>query len=148
MTTTDADPRPEEVAGALQRWTDKANHRSAAEHLLIEHGFWLLRADFLAAAVHYAPDHDAAIILWDQARAFLEDGPRGSTSALAVLDFATALGEDRYRITTMGHSPRRMLSAAVHAAALAPEPHATDDTEPRSAAASPVAHQQRTRPTP
>lgn len=115
MTVT-AQLSPEQVTAALRRWTGKDDHRYAAEELLIEHGFWLGRRDFLDVALNYDADEDAAMVQWSQARDFLDTNPRASTTELAVLDFATALGQDHYRITAMGHAHRRMIAAAVHTA--------------------------------
>lgn len=106
----------QDVAAALRRWAGKDHHQQAGEDLLVEHGFWLSRADFLEYAVHYDTDEDAARILWSAARDFLDTHPRASTSELAVLDFATALGEDRYQLTAMGSGHRAMLRTAVHTA--------------------------------
>lgn len=115
MSTT-ARPRGDQLADALRRWTGKDDHKRAAEELLIEHGFWLRRTDFLDAALRYDSDDAAALIMWSKAREFLDTEPRASTTELAVLDLAAALGEDRFQLTAMGRAHRDMVRTAVNTA--------------------------------
>ncbi|SDX99109.1 hypothetical protein SAMN05216215_101873 [Saccharopolyspora shandongensis] len=61
-------------------------------------------------------DGNATLVEWSKARAFLNADPRASTTDLAVLDLATSLGEDRFRLTEMGRAHRRMVRAAMNAA--------------------------------
>src|SRR5699024_6502430 len=42
-------------------------------------------------------------------------GPRAATSELATLDFATALGEDRYQLTALGQTLRGLFREVLHA---------------------------------
>ena len=56
----------------------------------------------------------AAWIDWQAARAFADTGPGASTSQLAILDLAVALGENRYRLSIMGADARRHPLARVH----------------------------------
>lgn len=97
----------------LRRWTRNHDyHVRAAVELLIWHEFWVNRADFTKACVH--PGRDGTTwINWGQAREFADSGPRGSTSELAVLDLAVALGEDRYRLSRMGTQHRNAIIRAV-----------------------------------
>lgn len=104
----------DELAAALVR-NPKDDHRAAAETLLIEHDSWLRRADF-RDCVLYDADDDSALIRWWKVREFLDSGPRASTSELAILDLACALGEDRFRLSAMGHAHRDMIRTAITAA--------------------------------
>lgn len=104
----------DQLAAALAR-NPKDNHRAAAEGLLIEHDFWLRRPDF-RDCVLYDDEDDTALIRWGQVRDFLDTCPRASTSELAILDVACALGEDRFQLTAMGHAHRDMIHTAVYAA--------------------------------
>lgn len=100
------------TAHALRRWAANMDASDrAAVGLLVWHETWLRRADFVAAAVVNRGVHMA--IDWTAAREFLSSGPSGSTSSLAVLDLAVALGEDRYRFSTMGTAHRRAIVQAV-----------------------------------
>lgn len=93
----------------------KDDHRAAAEGLLIEHGFWLRRPDF-RDCVLYDDEDGTALIRWWKVREFLNSDPRASTSELAILDLACALGEDRFKLTAMGHAHRDMIHTAVTSA--------------------------------
>lgn len=75
MSTT-VRPGGDQLADALRRWTGKDDHKRAAEELLIAHGFWLRRSNFLDAALRYDSDGDAAMILWTHARKFIDTEPR------------------------------------------------------------------------
>jgi hypothetical protein len=105
----------DKLVAALRAWTKDhdANVRAAVE-LLIWHGYWLRRADFTSACVHRAGRE--FWIGWREAREFVDAGPRASTSELAILDLAVALGEDRFRLGIMGHAHRRSIASAVMAA--------------------------------
>jgi hypothetical protein len=102
----------ETLIAALRAWTRHHDlHVRAAVELLIDHRFWLRRQDFVRLAVHQ--DGGEAWINWRGAREFVNDGPRGSTSEVAILDLAVALGEDRYRFGIMGPNHSRMIARAV-----------------------------------
>lgn len=89
------------LAAGLRAWTrDHDLHVRAAVELLIDHGFWLRRADFIRSCVRR--DRAESWIDWAAARQFYDSGPGGSTSELAILDLAVALGENRYRLSVMG----------------------------------------------
>ena len=100
------------LTAALRAWTRQHDlHVRAAVDLLIEHDFWLRRSDFTRACVHR--DRGQAWIDWQAARAFVDAGARASTSELAILDLAVALGENRYRLSVMGAANSRAIAAAV-----------------------------------
>ena len=97
---------------ALRRWTANHDpHVRAAVELLIEHETWIRRADFRRAAV----EHNAreAWINWRKAREFVDAGSTASTSEMAILDLAVALGENRYRLSIMGAANSRAIAQAV-----------------------------------
>lgn len=108
-------PDLEELVTRLRAWTQGHDpHVRAAVNLLIWHEYWLRRRDFVRAAVIAAPRE--AWIRWDAARDFAEAGPRSSTSELAVLNFAIALGSDQYRFNHMGHAHAEAIVTAVREA--------------------------------
>lgn len=86
----------------------------AAVWLLKEHESWLRRADFVTAAV--VKHGSVTAIDWRKAGEFLDTRPVGSTSQLAVLDLAIALGADRYRFGIMGHAHAAMIAGAMRLA--------------------------------
>jgi len=101
---------------ALRAWTRHHDpHVRAAAELLVEHDVWLRRADFTRACVRR--DHGEAWIDWRAARAFADAGAAASTSEMAVLDLAVALGENRYRLPVMGAANSRAIATAVARAA-------------------------------
>jgi hypothetical protein len=104
--------QPAALEAALAAWTRHHDpHVRAAVGLLIEHDLWLRRADFTCACVHR--DGRKAWIDWTAARGFADQGPRASTSELAILDLAVALGENRYRLSIMGTANSRAIADAV-----------------------------------
>jgi hypothetical protein len=111
------------VAG-LRRWTATHDlHVIAAVELLIWHKHWIRRADFQRACVHDDTAVDGSMwIHWRQAREFFDSEPRGSTSELAILDLVVALGENRYRLSIMGHGHSQAIVKAVVAALGADRP--------------------------
>lgn len=113
MTTADTN----RVYEALRRGAAvQGEHRRAAVELLIQHEHWLNRADFRHAALTDDPEHGEALIRWDQAAEFLDNGPRGSTSELAVLRLAVALARDTFDFGVMGHGHRAMIRQALDTA--------------------------------
>jgi hypothetical protein len=108
-----------QLQARLRRWTFGHDpHVRAAVELLITHDVWLRRRDFLTAAVHDDDaDNDAWISFRDAREAFdARHFRRASTTELAVLDLAIALGEDRYRLPRMGPANSRAIANAVAAA--------------------------------
>jgi hypothetical protein len=90
----------ETTVKGLRAWTkDHDPHVKAAVELLIWHDHWIRRADFAAEVVQW-DDVGTAWIPWDRARAFKRNRA-ASSSQLAVLDLAVALGTDQYRLSRM-----------------------------------------------
>ena len=112
----------ENLITGLRAWTrDHDPHVRAAVELLIWHGgggYWLRRPDFTAVCVERAgvPPRIATID-WRKAREFVESGPGASTSEMAILDLAVALGENRYRLSIMGSAHSQAIADAVAQAA-------------------------------
>lgn len=100
------------TAHALRRWAAQmdASDRAAVD-LLIWHESWLRRPDFTAAAVVNRGVHLA--VDWAAARAFADTHPGASTSELAILDLAVAIGEDRFRFRIMGDPHSKAIVRAV-----------------------------------
>ena len=97
---------------ALRRWTQTHDpHVRAAVELLIEHETWIRRADFQRACIEQGARE--AWINWRKAREFVDAGSTASTSDMAVLDLAVALGENRYKFSIMGPANSWMIAQAV-----------------------------------
>lgn len=98
---------------ALRKWAGgHSSHVSAAVGLLAWHETWLRRKDFLDRCVDTDVD-GIPWINWTKAREAYDAGLRGSTTELAVLDFAIDLGRDRYKFSQMGHAHSEALVRAV-----------------------------------
>ena len=69
------------------------------------------RAGFQRACVER--DARKAWINWRKAREFADAGPTASTSEMAVLDLAVAIGENRFKFSIMGPANSRMIAQAV-----------------------------------
>jgi hypothetical protein len=96
----------------LRRWThDHDPHVRAAVELLIEHETWIRRADFQRACVELHARE--AYINWRKAREFVDSGSKASTTEMAILDLAVAIGENRYKFSIMGPANCRMIATAV-----------------------------------
>ncbi|ODU01350.1 MAG: hypothetical protein ABS81_20885 [Pseudonocardia sp. SCN 72-86] len=99
----------------LRRWArGHSPHVAAAVGLLIVHGTWPARPEFREACVER--DRDGTCwIDWTQARAAFDAGAfaKASTSEIAVLDLAIALGEDRFRLSRMGPVNARAITDSV-----------------------------------
>ena len=101
-----------ELISALRRWIRGHDpHVSAAVELLIDHDFWLRRPDFTRACIFRSGRE--AYVNWVAARAFVDAGSVASTSEMAILDLAVALGENRYRLSIMGDTHSRWIATAV-----------------------------------
>ena len=96
----------------LRRWTHHHDpHVRAAVELLIGHETWIRRAGFQRACVER--DGREARINWRKARQFVDSGSVASTTEMAVLDLAVAIGENRYKFSIMGPANSRMIATAV-----------------------------------
>jgi hypothetical protein len=96
----------------LRRWTHNHDpHVREAVELLIWHEMWIRRADFQRACIDIGARE--ADINWRKAREFYDSSPRASTTELAVLDLAVAIGENRYKFSIMGAAHSRMIAHAV-----------------------------------
>lgn len=103
---------PGALITGLRTWTrNHDDHVRAAVELLIGHDCWLRRPDFIRAAIKR--DGREAWIDWRQARAFADAGPVASSSEMAILDLAVALGGNRYRLSIMGPANSRLITTAV-----------------------------------
>jgi hypothetical protein len=100
------------LTAALRAWIRGHDpHVRAAVELLIEHDVWLRRADFTRACIFRSGRE--AYVNWVAARAFVDAGSVASTSEMAILDLAVALGENRYRLSIMGDTHSRWIATAV-----------------------------------
>ena len=112
MTGPAGPDRQHALAARLRAWTRSHDpHVRAAVELLIDHDCWLRRGDFIRACVRSGGGD--TWIDWRAARAFADAGTAASTSEMAILDLAVALGENRYRLSIMGTANARMIAAAV-----------------------------------
>ena len=108
----------EMTAAGLRNWAANNDpHVRAAVELLVWHEHWIRRTDFHRAAIQWDGSRGqgragVARIRWAGAREFADSGPRGSTSELAVLDLAIAIGENRYRLSGMGHAHAKAIVRA------------------------------------
>jgi hypothetical protein len=106
----------DELAAGLRTWAKGDWINTAAVELLIGHETWLRRGDFPAAAIE--GDAEMADIDWRKAKEFLADPPACSTTELAVLRLAVAIGADDYRLASMGsknaHLIIRAFTTALH----------------------------------
>ena len=96
----------------LRRWThDHDPHVREAVELLIWHEMWIRRADFRRACIELGARE--AYIDWRKAREFTDAGAMASTSEMAILDLAVAIGENRFKFSIMGAAHSRMIATAV-----------------------------------
>ena len=96
-------PEFDMIAAGLRAWAEGDRINTAAVELLITHETWIRRADFAAACLDI--HEDMTRIRWSDAREFA-DSPHvpGSTTELAVLRLAVAIGSDEYRLASMGRA--------------------------------------------
>ncbi len=112
----------EDLAAGLRGWArGRAAHEQAAVELLIWHETWLRRPDFKGACITQRAAGLVAILNWEGAREFVNRGflPRGagrplpaSSSQRRLLDFAVALGENMFGLSSMGIAHRWHMAAA------------------------------------
>lgn len=100
----------DETVAALRAWAEGDWIATAATELLIEHETWLRRGSFHAACID--TDEDMSRIKWDEAREFAAGSARASTTELAVLRLAVAIGSDEYRLASMGRANADMIIRA------------------------------------
>jgi hypothetical protein len=101
----------DDLAAGLRAWASGSSNNEAAVELLIWHETWIRQADFAARCVRTGANGDAWI-LWAGAADFAESGPRASSSELAVLNLAVALGEDRFGLSGFGRVHKRKAAEA------------------------------------
>jgi hypothetical protein len=100
----------------LRAWTNGHDpHVRAAVELLIWHRGWLGRSDFRKCLKEHSAE-GMVTVNWRKARCLVDSGPQASTTELAVLDLAVALGENRYRLSSMGTAHREAIADAVRQA--------------------------------
>lgn len=84
---------PDQLAHLLRQWAAGSRADEAAIELLVAHGTWLHRSDFLARCVDYDHDgtHPVAWIDWDAVVPWIADGTACSASEARVLCLAAEL---------------------------------------------------------
>lgn len=89
---------PSELAPMLRAWAEGVPSQEAAANLVISHGVWLQRPDFLHECVvavdngmHGGTRVPMAAISWQKAAAYLEQAPASRTE-VAVLRLACSIG--------------------------------------------------------
>ena len=103
------------VVAGLHAWIDGHDpHVQAAVWLLLAHEVWPRRGEFLRACVNRSPD-GSWWIDFRAARTAFDNGEfdTASSTELAVLDLAIALGLDRFRFRAMGPGNARAVATAV-----------------------------------
>ena len=108
------------VVAGLHAWIDGHDaHVQAAVWLLLAHEVWPRRAEFLRACVNRSPD-GVWWIDFRAARTAFDNGVfvtgvfvTGSSTELAVLDLAIALGTDRFGFRAMSPGNARAVATAV-----------------------------------
>jgi hypothetical protein len=87
---------PDNLIAGLRKWARlRDGHVRGAVELLIGHGYWLGREDFTSECI-YRVSGGGAVLDWGKAQAHPW---YASSSEVAVLDLAVALGSDRYRLS-------------------------------------------------
>jgi hypothetical protein len=99
--TESVDALAAELKRGLSKFLDL--HTRAAVQLLIDHGVWLGHDDFVSRCICRSEIYPGeASILWAGVSQAVEAGVLdASVTELAVLDFAVALAQDRYRLSLM-----------------------------------------------
>jgi hypothetical protein len=103
----------DEIVKGLRAWAAGDRINEAAVELLIAHGTWLRRGDFLRAAIDQGDG--MARVDWDAAREFERDSP-ASTTERAMLRLAVAIGSDEFRLAAMGPANAQAITRALAAA--------------------------------
>lgn len=103
------------LAAGLRAWADGDRIATAAVELLISHQTWLYRQDFITACTDSGDGMTR--IWWDRARVFAESAEvPASTTEIAVLRLAVAIGADDYRLASMGRANKDAIMRAFAAA--------------------------------
>lgn len=109
-----------ELVHKLRAWSSgESRGIQAAVDLLIEHGHWIGNRAFQDACM-YVEDR-VAWIDWPEARSAFDADRFGgaSPSEKGVLDYAIALAEDRYSLSSLDtHNATTVLDATAHALGL------------------------------
>ncbi|WP_049566592.1 hypothetical protein [Nonomuraea sp. SBT364] len=91
-------------------------HYIAAVELLAndKHGDWLDDKMFFSTCVYQVEDDDYPSVDWGAARAAFDNGvfDAASTTERAILDFAIALAEGRFKFHLMDDRQRNLIAAA------------------------------------
>ena len=106
------------AAVGLCRWVRSHDaHVRAAVGLLIASEVWLARSEFRITCIE-RDDDGTCWIDWTDARAAFDTGrfAKASSTEIALLDLAIALGEDRYRFSRIDSAQARTVVEAVAAA--------------------------------
>jgi hypothetical protein len=107
-------PSYDEVVRGLYAWVRHHDlHVRAAVTLLIAHDVWLHREEFRQTCLRRTSDGDWWID-WRAAREAFDAGELrcASSTEVAMLDFAIALGTDCFRFSRMGETNTRLLMDA------------------------------------
>lgn len=103
----------EDLIRGLRAWTARHDpHVRAAVELLIDHEHWLRNGHFVRGCVRVSRSDGTVWIDWKAARHAHHRGLVGSATQLAVLDYAIALAENRYRLTARDRTNARLAAAA------------------------------------
>jgi hypothetical protein len=113
-----SEPTHAEVVRGLRAWTKEHDlHVRAAVELLVEHDVWLHRDEFRQTCLERTSEGGWWIAWYSAREAFDAGGLRcASSTEVAVLEFAIALGTDRFRFSRMGAASTRLLMDAVASA--------------------------------
>ncbi len=99
------------ITAGLRAWAAGSCNNEAAVELLIWHASWLRRTDFITACVLKGPD-GVMWIDWRRVRVFADAPQVGSSSQKTVLNVAVALGEDTFKLSSLGHVHRYKVAEA------------------------------------
>src|SRR5579859_3703287 len=106
----------EATAAGLRAWASGDRIASAAVDLLIRHETWLRRGDLIGAGGLEDVGGGMWRPRWDVALAFADSAPLCSSSELAILKLAIAIGSNEYRLSGLGQNTVRAAAEAFAAA--------------------------------
>lgn len=102
---------PRDLALALSAGSENApDHVRAAVGLLIEHGYWLNRADFAAVCIRQSGR--LAGISWGAARKFAAGELSAPPACRVILDLAVLIGGNEMNAQCLGPASREMMARA------------------------------------